>query len=106
MTTPDPVPQLSLNILANNLPPQHVSPGYVITTLHIFPESTSPGMEGLSTWAKSLVTASNTFICNRYREQRGFFHFLSKAKLSDTWQSCILLLVINSSPQVATIDLK
>ena len=64
MTTPDPVPELSPKTLANNLPLQHVSPGYVITTLHICPERTSPGMEGLSSWAKSLVTALNTFTCN------------------------------------------
>ena len=63
---------------------KHVSPGYVITTLHICPERTSQGMEGLSTWAKSLVTASNTFTRNLQSEAEGFLS-LSVAKLSDTW---------------------
>ena len=83
MTTPDPVPQSSLKTLANNIPLQNMRPGYVITTLHICPERTSQGMEGLSTWAKSLVAASNTFTRNLQSEAEGFLS-LSKAILPST----------------------
>ena len=74
-----------------------LSPGYVITTLHIRPRRTTQA------WKDFLLRprVSNCvkhFYLQSVKGAEGFLS-LSIAKLSGTWQSCILLLVINSSPQ-------
>ena len=88
---------------------KQLSPGYVITTLHIRPRRTTQAWKGFLLGPRVSNCVKHFYLQSVVRSRGVSFTFYSEIVRHMghvTWQSYILLLVINSSHQVATSDLK